>query len=340
MKLHITNLHGQPIDCVGQKAQNTVTDIVRKAMDCRELGIYWYNVNHDSEQMLLARLDGIIAGVNMGDIVVFQYPTWNDIRFDEAFIGRLKNYAGLKKIFLIHDLSPLMEEEKRPLLGRHISLCNQADVIILPSQRMADFLRSKGLTVEKIVILKMFDFPVDIDQHTIPQFKKVINFAGNPDNPKFDFVKKWNYNEVELSITASDGGWTQGRNISFLGWFRNDNLLTNALRKKGGFGIVWSDDSYWREYMKLNANYKLSAYLAAGLPVIVNSEIAEKDTVIRKNLGLVVDSLDEAVDKVSNMDEEKYKRMVADVGSFSNLLREGYFIKKALTDAVFQLLYD
>lgn len=340
MKIHITSLHGQPIDSIGQKAQNAVADIAKKTLDCNELGIFWYNVNHDSRQMLLARLDGILASVSYGDIVIFQYPTWNDISFDEAFIGRLNNYIGLKKVFLIHDLSPLMDVEKRPLLPRHIALCNQADLIILPSQCMADFLRSEGLTVEKIVILGMFDFIVDIDKSISPIYKKTINFAGNPDSPKFDFVKKWNYENVELAITARDGGWAQKKNISFLGWFRNDNLLVNALRRNGGFGIVWSDDPYWREYMRLNANYKLSAYLSAGIPVIVNSGLAEKNTIVRKNLGLVVDSLDEAIDRVDKMEEEQYRKMVHDVELFSNLLRQGYFIKKALVESVFQLLYE
>ena len=90
----------------------------------------------------------------------------------------------------------------------------------------------------------------------------------------------------------------------------------------------------------MNACYKLSAYLAAGIPVIVSSEIPEKDTIIRKNLGLVVDSLDEAVEKVSAMTQEEYDIMVDEVAVFSNLVRDSYFTKKVLTDAVFQLLYD
>ncbi|MCM1232515.1 MAG: sugar transferase [Butyrivibrio sp.] len=338
MKIHITNLYGQPIDSVGQKAQNAVTDIARKELGYNELGIFWYNINADSPQMLSTRLDGIVAGVSNGDIVIFQHPTWNDMRFEEAFIERLDHFKGIKKIFLIHDLPPLMSVEKRPMLGRYISLFNRADSIILPSQAMADLLCSEGLTVKKIVILKMFDYCVDIDHTITPQFKKVINFAGNPDAPKFSFVKEWFYKSVQLGLTAS--GVTLGRNVSFLGWFRNDNLLTNALRRNGGFGLVWCSDPNWNEYMKLNANYKLSTYLAAGLPLIVSSDIAEKDTIIRKNLGLIVESLDEAVERVDKMTEEQYNKMAADVDTFADLLREGCFMKKALTEAVFRLLYD
>lgn len=74
--------------------------------------------------------------------------------------------------------------------------------------------------------------------------------------------------------------------------------------------------------------------------MIVGSNLAEKDTIIRKNLGLVVESLDEAVERVENLCEEQYQKMVAEVGRFSNLLGDGYFIKRALTEAVFQLWYN
>lgn len=92
--------------------------------------------------------------------------------------------------------------------------------------------------------------------------------------------------------------------------------------------------------MKRNACCKLSNYLCAGLPVIVQSSIAEADTIRRKNLGLVVDCIEEAVKQVEEMTEERYQQMVQDVDSFGNLVRQGYFAKKLLTDAVFKLLYD
>ena len=72
----------------------------------------------------------------------------------------------------------------------------------------------------------------------------------------------------------------------------------------------------------------------------MSSEIPEKDTIIRKNLGLVVDSLDEAVERVAAITQEEYNKMVDDVAVFSNLIRDSYFAKKVLTDAVFKLLYD
>lgn len=340
LRVHITNLYGQSHTSVAQKAQNRVANAAKENLNYNELGIYRYDVDSDSPEMLSSRLDGIIASVVFGDVVVFQFPTWNDFEFDEALINRLKLYRDLKIIAFVHDMPSLMFESNRYLLGRHIRFLNQTDLVILPSQKMADFLYSEGLTVKKTIIQKMWDFPVAVAQTVRPKYRKVINFAGNPDLEKFEFVKEWNYKEVELRVTANKSDWMQGKNISFLGWFHDDIFLLNALRNSGGFGLVWSEDSYWREYMKLNASYKLSAYLAAGIPVIVNSCIAEKDTIIRKNLGLVGDSLDEAVGKVINMSQEEYDKMVADVAVFSNLLRQNYFTKKVLTDAVFKLLYD
>lgn len=342
MRVHITTIHGMRYTDTALKAQNRAVRIAQEYLHYNELGIYKYPVHTDSHQMLMARLDGINASISNGDIVVFQFPTWNALEFDEALLKRLKLYKGLRIIIWVHDMQSLMFESNRYLLKRQIEILNQANLLILPSQNMADFLRSEGLTVEKIVLQKMWDFPVTVDYIFTPKFKKIINFAGRPipKTHKWDFLKEWNYKAVELRITGEKEDWAQGKNISFMGWFNDDTLMVNALRKSGGFGLLWSEDPYWCEYMKLNANYKLSAYLAAGIPVVVNSCIAEKDTIVRKNLGLVVDSLDEAVERIANMSEEEYNKMVADVAVFSELIRQGYFTKKVLTDAVYKLLYD
>lgn len=341
MRVHITNMYGMATTSIARKAQNRTAKVATEILGYNELGIYCYQLSADSPQMLTSRLDGILASVESGDVVIFQYPTWNPMEFEEPLLQRLKRIRGVKLICFVHDMSSLMFPTWRGLLGRQIQLLNQADLVILPSQRMTDFLRSEGLTVQKTVIQRMWDFPVTVDRNVRPQFGRVINFAGSVTNTdKFAFAKEWNFDAAELRITGKKEDWAQGKNISFLGWFTDDTLLVNALRNSGGFGLLWSEDPDFAEYMKMNANYKLSAYLAAGIPVIVNNCIAERDTIVRKNLGLAVDSLDEAVKRVAAMDQAEYDGMVDHVAQFSELIRGGYFAKKVLTDAVFQLLYD
>ena len=82
MRVYITNINGQSMQSTAQIAQNMVTDIATQ-LGYRELGIYCYNMNADSEVELSKRLDGIIAGLRHGDVVIFQSPTWNTTAFDE-----------------------------------------------------------------------------------------------------------------------------------------------------------------------------------------------------------------------------------------------------------------
>lgn len=98
MKIHITNVYG--LGGTARKAMQKVTDIAKNMLHYNELGIYRYPFESDSPEMLRTRIDGIIASVDHDDIVVFQSPTWNDIRFDEAFMLRLNDYGRRKKLFL------------------------------------------------------------------------------------------------------------------------------------------------------------------------------------------------------------------------------------------------
>lgn len=338
MRVHITNIHG--IGGTAKMAQQMVVDIAKEKFHYNEIGIFVYPVDSDSPEMLRTRLDGILASVSYGDIVICQFPTWNEIMFDEAFTNHLNVYAGLKKIIFSHDFMPLMFESNRYQLKRTIDLYNQADVLIVPSQNMANLLYSEGLKVQKVIVQRMWDCQVSIDTSVIPRFCKMINFAGDTNGFKFSFVQEWKYDKVKLAVTAREGDWEHNENIEFIGWFENQDVLANTLRRRGGFGLLWTENDYYREYMKLNACSKLSLYLAAGLPVIVHSSIAEVDTICQKNLGLVVDSLDEAVKIVDNMTEEQYDQMRQNVEKFGELIREGYFTKKILIDSVFKLLYE
>ena len=156
-KVHITNLYGMAGDSTVILAQNAVTDIAR-ALGYREIGIYFYNISTDSPSERSKRLDGIMASISFGDIVIFQSPTWNGWEFDAEFVAKLKDLR-VKLVIFIHDVIPLMFRDNAYLMPTYMEMFNQADVIIAPSQQMVNRLCEAGLTVEKILIQEFWDHP-------------------------------------------------------------------------------------------------------------------------------------------------------------------------------------
>ena len=183
----------------------------------------------------------------------------------------------------------------------------------------------------KFVVQELWDYITDIRFPQAPRFQREIHFAGNPS--KFLFPQQWNY-DVPLKVYTAEQ--CTGKNVQVMGWMVPDSLLLEL--SKGGFGLVWYGNDYWHQYMKYNNTIKLSAYLAAGIPVIVPRGISNQYLIEENHLGMVVDSLDEAVERVGNMEETEYQEYVGQVRNFAPLLRNGYFIKKFLIDAVQMLL--
>lgn len=336
MKALITNLYGMAYSSIAQVAQQMSAEIA-KNLGFDELSIYFYNYPDEPAEQRSSRFDGILAKLGYGDIVIFQTPTWISIDWDEQFMQRVSVYQGIKKVMFVHDFVPLMFEGNRYLFDRYIKFYNQADLIIVPSTKMLKVLQDHGLTVKKTIIQHMWDHPCGVDPTVTPKYKPLIQFAG--DVNKFDFVQKWDQPSVTLQLFDEPQDWGKDRNIKFVGW-QGDPRLIQTLRHSGGFGLVWGEQPYWKEYMKLNASFKLSTYLAAGLPIIVNSDTPEVETIKRKHLGLIADSIDEAVAKVEATTPEDYEQMQKSVDTFGDLIRQGYFTKRLLIETVFKALYE
>lgn len=328
MKVYITNLNGHMAQSTAQIAQNMVTDI---AVDLgyREMGIYSFDMNTDTDIELSKRLDGVVAGLSHGDVVIFQTPTWNTTEFDERLMNKLKVY-NIKIVIFIHDVIPLMFAGNYYLMDRTIAYYNKADVIIAPSQKMIDVLREHGLTVEKTIIQGMWDHPSNIHPANA-EFKREIHFPGSPD--RFSFVKEWDY-PVPINLYT----WHQvdlPDNVRHMGYKPEQQLMMEL--SHGGFGLVWMDD-HDKEYQSMYCPYKLGTFLVAGIPVIVQRGIANQEIIEKNGLGIVVDSMEEAVERIQSMTAEDYMKLVEQVRTFNPLLRHGYFSRRLLTEAVFQAL--
>lgn len=327
MKLHITNLYGQSPYSVALISQNMVAEQA-KTLGFNELGVYFFQPDMTQMHELMVRFDGINAAISNDDVVFIQLPTWNGTEFDLAFIQRYKIYSNVKIVLFIHDVPGLMFDTNFYLMERTIEAYNLADVIILPSRQMEERLRQLGLTVQKILYQRIWDHPTNIILSE-PSFNKVINFAGSLQ--RFPFINHWRYHNT-LRLFANEGPQDTSLNVAFQGWKFSVELLT-ALAHNGGFGLVWGQEDT-PEYYKMNVSYKLSTYLAAGLPVIVPSSLSNADIIRDNHLGFVVDSLDEANACLDALTAEDYRQLVRTVKEYRELLIGGFTTRKLLLDAI------
>lgn len=331
MKVHITNLYGQSPLSVALIAQNLVADLARQ-LGFQEIGIYSFDARHEEYSQRLVRFDGMNAAIGNNDIIIFQSPSWNGTFFDREYIEHLRIYQGVKVIIFIHDVPPLMFAGDIYLMAETISFYNMADLLIVPSEKMLDKLRENGLTTEKILIQQLWDYPTEAIVQR-PKNKKRLNFSGSSE--RFHFVNDWKY-ETPLHLFAPERLDNHDINVVSHGWKYRDELLYE-LAQNGGFGLVWFQ-TYDSHYYEWNMSYKLSTYLASGIPVIVPDTLSNKEIIEKNALGYVVSSLEEANQLVSQTTSEEYERLVDNVHQFKDLITKGWFTKKLLLDAVHAVL--
>ena len=309
MRVHFTNLFGQSSRSVALIAQNDTMKIARE-LGANELGIYFYDSSQEPDGELNSRFDGIVAGLSVGDIVFFQSPSWNGSEWDSRLLRKFK--AVIAKTVMY----------------------NLCDIVVVPSEKMRDRLIEEGLTVEKIIIQKLWDLPHSLDLHQ-PAFQKKMIFAGNP--TRFPHILDWKQT-TPLHVYADKQEDKDYSKVHLEGWRNKHELLLEL--SKGGFGLVWGNSEKPEDeldYYKMNISYKLSTYLAAGLPVVVPDYLSNADYIREHGLGFVVSSLEEADRCVQECTEEQYAQMVANARHTAYLISNGYFTKKLFIDAIMAL---
>ena len=221
------------------------------------------------------------------------------------------------------------------LMPEYIEMYNQSDLVVVPSEKMKERLIQEGLTVQKIIIQGMWDHVHEYPLRQ-PVFQKKLSFAGSVE--RFEHISNWTHT-TPLDIFSESNQENHNPSVSFKGW-KTDPELLFAL-SDGGFGLVWGtseNPADEADYYRLNISHKVSTYLAAGIPVVVPSYLSNASFIKEKGLGYVVDSLEEASRLVEETTAETYQQMVENVYKVSYALKQGYFTKKLLIDAVMQVL--
>lgn len=331
MKIHITNIYGL-VRAAATSQQKTAS--IARNMGFNEWGLYLFDINTDTDAELGKRIDGIIASLQNGDIVFFQSPSWIGLRYDLRLMRKIKAYKDVKVVIFVHDVIPLLFNSGEDKLRATIEIYNYADLIILPSKGMQELLCKYGLTVKRQMIQTMWDCLTDFESE-FPKYNKRLFFAGSP--TRFPFVEKWKYTSP-MVLYASERLAVDDLNIEFRDYKQNEKELLQEL-SEGGFGLIWSSKEE-NNYYKLLQPYKVATYLAAGIPVVTERGLVPEDIILENGLGFAADTLEEVNEIVQSTSEETYNRMVNRIAEFNYLVKDGWFTKKLLTDAVMMLLND
>lgn len=270
---------------------------------------------------------------NSNSILLIQYPAVID--------NLLKRVSKkIRVIAIIHDLQSIRGTKS---VKEEIALLNTFSVVISHNRFMTDYLKNSGLKIP-IVNLELFDYLHNTRkavQHT-DFYKKRVCFAGNLNKSKF--IKKLNLlrktNFLLYGLLDNENTFKNSKNIEYKGSLPSD-LIVNKL--EGEFGLIWDGDSIETctgklgNYLKFNNPHKLSLYISAEKPVIVWKKSAVSEFVEKNKIGIVLNSLGELETALSNLSETNYLEFRKNIRFIKNKVGEGFYTKKAVTEALRRL---
>jgi len=262
------------------------------------------------------------------DEVVMQYPFL--VPEAKAMMMAVKE-KGAKLTILMHDCYLLREHRSQDVVEQWI--LKFADKVIAHSEPMARFFTeiSKQMDpkgkIPQMVLLEMFDYRLAEKPIVKPSSSgKSVIFAGNLS--KAGFVKELSTLPVDFCFY----GLPKLDSVGYKGAF--DGNHPEGL--EGDFGLVWDGDrietctGMMGEYLRFNAPFKFSLYLALGLPVIVWRESAMAVYVEKYHLGLCVDSLQEIAPKLAALSEEEISVMKQSAERMGEKIRKGEMLKRVI----------
>ena len=280
-----------------------------------------------------------LANLNNGDELIVQFPIINHSLFLTDLFRNVQNKKHVKITLLIHDVEIIRSNRKTNIKRssklrnkmEELNLMKSCDRIICHNEEMVKTLIDLGLNPNKIEVLEIFDYLIPESEHSYAHahFDGNIVIAGNLKPEKVGYMYKMPDN---VDINAYGIGYVDEdrKNIHYFGSF-DPNELPGAL--DGSFGLVWDGTSTntcegaYGEYLKINNPHKTSLYIASGLPVVIWSQAALAQFVLKYNCGIVVDSLNDLHDKLSQITEEEYNQILQSTLETSKKLRNGYFTK-------------
>ncbi|MEQ3072851.1 hypothetical protein [Blautia wexlerae] len=281
--------------------------------------------------------------VKAGDWVLLQHPNENLV-VANYYIDIVKR-KNVHFIALIHDLDSLRKSltinDKR-LQKRNFKadtlLLKKCDYIICHNEYMKKYLLEQGFDKNRIVCLEIFDYLHKSKLIKTKSKEKSVAIAGNLIEGKCGYLYKLcTRNNLPFFIHLFGPNYEGPVKKSFLMYHGACNPDELPEKLEGSFGLVWDGTEIDKcagnagEYIKYNNPHKCSLFLASNMPVIIWKHAALAEFVVKNGVGITIDSLleiGEAIDKISN---QEYEKMVENTKKIGEKLRDGHYLKSALT---------
>jgi hypothetical protein len=312
------------------KAKNDIKEIAQKdGYDV--LSIFRYDSANDQDNALHARIDGITAPVDAGDLVVFQYPTNNGNRFDTQFIEHLLTRRA-KVVIFIHDAEIL----RGTINFDEIKALNSTSLIITHNPAMSQGLVDRGLTTPTLSNYA-FDYLTDAwNGQPRADFTKELVFAGTLDKSRY--LTEWTH-ATKLTVFGRHEFIDIDPRIEDRGEMKPEKLAYNLPFR---FGLAWDSNipggGQYKNYTRFNNPHKISMYLANGLPVVAWKEAGMAPFIEKNHVGITLNSLDELDDAMAALTDQDIDTMLANVDKVRTALRKGHFTRRVLHQMELQVL--
>lgn len=293
-------------------------------------GNLWQTVKGSA--LVLSDWTRAFVRMRQGDLAMLQYPYFPVKAYPVARLAlHLLRWKGVKTTALVHDLDSLRGVGGVAARGSDQELLPGFDALVVHSERMKTYLRAQGVTAP-MYVLDCFDYLAQGDMPEHQRGRKVC-IAGNLDKQKSRYLMDVTKVPLEWQLYGTNWKGSKSSRVTYHGAVAAEEL---PAQMEGAFGLVWDGDSIqgcsgrYGAYLMLNAPHKLSAYLAAGLPVVVNRYAACAAFVEKEQVGVVLDNLKALPDVLHALSEEEYQRMARNARRVGAQLRAGEKTRVAL----------
>lgn len=330
-----------------------------KQIGARPIPMYAYDWDDEPDESISARMDGILADVKNGDVIIQTYPNGtNSPKYLDYFFNRAHTF-GATVVGYIHDINlyrgdfhDWKNEEVNPAYSYYLAYITlrEFDALICPTENMAVQLRHDIGYAGPIAI----SGPHGFDTPMIPercQKSNTVVFAGSFEKNRSLNSLMDNSPEINFNIYGGSVGENEGENgvrvyldehpnADIKGKYDPDALI---MALEGSYGLVWDSLDYPDViggkglYEILNTPHKFSMYIAAEIPLIVWSKIGLADYVVENNIGWVIDDLTQLQDLVLSITEEDYEEKLNSLEVIGAMVRSGMQLKKSVFEVVSML---